>query len=334
MKRCFTLFLRVSIKVGLVLKSLSLFHNESIEVLKDLFTKDDKVLVLGASGWFGQTAALMLRKLNVDFLAVGSRSRLIQTLGGPIEIRKFDKDLVQTFSPTVVVDFAFLTRELIEDLEKDSYFEGNRSLIQQGVWSLSLPSVRYGVVTSSGAVLSPSPDLMARYGSDFYADLKKESEDVYQKLSARLGKAICIIRPWSVSGSLFTKTRGFAFSDFCFQALTENQIVVKSSVPVFRRYVAVEDLIALGLISAHTGASEIIDSGGDLIELKDLADRIAAEIPGASVIHEVDYSKEAQRYHSDNSSWKALIKRFEYQDASLDYQISQVLRTLKLQRMS
>lgn len=292
------------------------------------------MLVLGASGWFGQTASLMLRKLNVDFLAVGSRSRLIQTLGEPLEIRQFDKDLVQTFSPTVVLDFAFLTRELIEVIERDSYFEGNRSLIQEGVWALSLPSVRYGVVTSSGAVVSPSTDLISRYGSDFYADLKRESEDSYQKLSDRLGKAICIIRPWSVSGSLFTKTRGFAFSDFCFQALSENQIVVKSNVPVFRRYVAVEDLIALGIKSAHSGVSQIIDSGGELIELKDLAERIAAQIPGASVIHHLDYSQAPQRYHSDNLSWQALTQRFKYKEASLDDQISQVLWRIKIQELS
>lgn len=309
----------------------SLFiHPESIRCLRDIVQPDDRVLVLGGSGWLGQTALAMFSILGVKTMAVGSFARRINNVFSSISVQEFDRNMIAEFKPTIVLDFAFLTREFIEPMGVESYFEVNRLLIQQGVWSLSLPSVRYGVVTSSGAVVEPSKELKARYGTDYYSDLKRESEDCYQKLSGRLGKAICVIRPWSVSGSLFTKTLGFAFSDFCFQAVTSKQISLKSEVPVFRRYVAVEDLIALGLVSAHSGASEIIDSGGDLIELADLADRIATEIPGASVIHKVDYSKEPQRYHSDNSSWLALTQKWKYQDASLDSQISRVLRRLKL----
>jgi hypothetical protein len=91
--------------------------------------------------------------------------------------------------------------------------------------------------------------------------------------------------------------------------------------PVFRRYVLAEELLALGIAEGGVGPTTI-DSGGDLVEMAELAARIAAVVRPDAVITrgEVD-PRDPDRYHSDGQDWDTRCQSWALASAPLDRQI-------------
>lgn len=311
-----------------------LVQDSSLEFLSSRLSKEHRVVVLGASGWVGQTAVLLLQRLGIDFLAIGSINRNIQTPFGVLKILMFDSKVISDFAPTLILDFAFLTREKIDEYGVQRFVLENQKLINQGIWCFSLESVKFGVATSSGAALMPSEHHLRTFGRDYYSELKKETELRYLEAAQSSGKAITIMRPWSVSGPLVTKVHGFAFSDFAFQALSSNKISIKSNRPVFRRYVFIEELIILSIASAQEGLTSVLDSGGELIELSDLANLISAELGKVEIERSLDLSLPGDNYFSDNKSWQDALGKFNFEASGLRLQIQEIIRRLRTELKS
>lgn len=308
--------------------SPSALHENSLELLSKFLRSDDRCLVLGASGWLGQTTTAMLGALGINFLPTGSNSRTISNPLGETPIIEFEAALVEAYQPTVVFDFAFSTREKLDSIGPDKYIEINRHLLTQGIWASSLDSVRLVIATSSGAAVRPSENYIERFGRDIYSDLKIETEKAYLNLDSAK-KLINIIRPWSLSGFLFTKPRGFALTDFAVQSLTLREITISSFFPVYRRYAAVEDLIALSVASASIESSQILDSGGPLVDLFSLAQEIAKQVGSVNIVHSIDPSSAPDLYFSDNLSWEKAKSSFRFVEADLEEQVARVLFRLR-----
>jgi hypothetical protein len=90
---------------------------------------------------------------------------------------------------------------------------------------------------------------------------------------------------------------------------------------VFRRYVLAEELLALGIAEGVVGPATI-DSGGELVEMGELAVRVAAVVRPDTVISrdEVD-PRDPDRYHSDGHDWEQRCRRWDLASAPLDRQI-------------
>lgn len=304
-------------------------HTNSLALLSKCLGVDDRCLVLGASGWFGQTTTAMLTELGINFLPLGSASRIISNPFVDIRIEEFESSLVERYEPTVVFDYAFSTREHLNSLGPDEFTRINRQLLTQGIWSSSLESVRLVVATSSGAAVHPSGNLIREFGRDIYSDLKIETEAAYQKLAKDKQRLTKIMRAWSLSGFFFTKPRGFAITDFAMQALTLREITIKSSAPVYRRYCAVEDLIALSVASASTDSKDVLDSGGPMVDLFSLSQEISRQVANVKINHSIHTSMNPDLYVSDNVSWDKAKSAIGYVDADLEEQIARVLYRLR-----
>lgn len=307
----------------------SALHEESLELLSEFVSVDDRCLVLGASGWLGQTTTAMLSELGIKFLPLGSSSRTVSNSLGETYILEFQPALVEAYQPTVVFDFSFSTRENLDSVSLSKYIEINRSLLSQGLWSSSLDSVRLVIATSSGAAVRPSENYIQRFGRDIYSDLKIETEKAYLNLAYEKRKLTNIMRPWSLSGFFFTKPWGFAITDFAMQSLVMKEIKIRSSFPVYRRYAAVEDLIALSVASASKESPEILDSGGPLVDLFSLAQEIAKQAGSVKILHSIDASSAPDLYYSDNLSWEKAKSTFGFVEADLEEQVAQVLFRLR-----
>ena len=270
---------------------------------------EDRVLVLGASGWLGRTF-LSLLPSEVPTVAVG---------GVANPLTPWSVDLVERFEPTVVANFAFLTPSRLEELGAERYTATNRHLTARLLHTLALPTVRFGLTVSSGAAASGVRDhqspSVAHYGS-----LKAEEEEAaLQHVAAE--RSVVVARAYSLSGGLVTRPWDYAFSSFILQART-GHIAVESSGLVWRRYTAAADFLAVATARGLAGWSGILESGGELIEMGALAQRIADLVnPGAAVERRLGPGVEPATYASDGTSWIEACRRADYDPLTLDEQI-------------
>jgi nucleoside-diphosphate-sugar epimerase len=277
--------------------------------------KDARLIITGASGWFGRTLVDQLIKAGVPFLCIGSHRRAEAFSGKQIEIFSYDDAEVLDFSPTAIVDFAFLTRDKRGVMSPQDYEETNRRLTDQALTLARIDSVKALVTTSSGASVHGVVDS--------YSQLKREAEERFLDETVKLDKSWVNIRPWSVSGPFIRNINGYAFSRFVHDAVFLGKISIESPRMVFRRYVDVGDLVSVAMQLALSGNfTGTIDSGGELVELEQLAHRIFEVIQVEPRI-EVSSNKRqsVDDYFTRSAQWEVVCRNLGYEALDLDSQI-------------
>ena len=238
---------------------------------------------------------------------------------GPSAAQQPSFDELRSFSPTIVLNFAFLTRERVQVEGPTAFRSTNEQLTARFLRIAQLPTVRAAVTVSSGAAITEPESL--------YGMMKKDEESrALHIVSDR--RAMVILRAYSVSGGYVRRPRDYAFSDFIMQA-REGSIHVNAGTLVRRRYCAVRDALTVSLRAVTSGASGVIESGGDLVEVGELADQVAAVVnPSAGIDRpHVDTSR-SQNYYSDNSSWKTWTREFAVTPIDLETQIRETAQFL------
>ena len=292
----------------------------------DLRNQSVRAVVLGASGWVGQTAFRVFRSCNSELLLVASSEKLCTIDNHSVLFRSFNSNQIEDFQPTVILDSAFITREKMSHFSYRDYVDTNEMLIERALWAQSLPSVEMFIGISSGAakpfLVNNPPDAK----DDTYGWLKAKYESRLLE-NARLRERTKIARIWSVSGDLVTKPSIFAFSNFIQQAL-EGKIRISSNQNVWRRYVDIEDFLHVVLMAEPDG-TRVIDSGGDLLEIGQLAEMVF-EVLGKSpnIKRSLNETLAPDLYFSDNLSWGNAIDQIAYHPRTIREQISRVARSL------
>ena len=291
----------------------------------DSFAPGGRVIVTGANGWFGRSALSVLRDYDVEVFATSNKTTRLTFGGKEFAVRRWDENSIGEFKPTAVIDCAFLTKERLSDHAVEDYVSINRLLISRASWLANLPSVKQFIGFSSGARLT---DPTSPYGM-----LKTEYEleiEASARLNTELGAVIA--RAWSVSGRLVTKPTLFAFSDFILQAET-GVIRVSSQGLVNRRYVSIEDLLLVSGALARERGFQILDSGGDLVELGQLAQKISETLnPTAEVKRQLIPGYPENNYYSDNSSWLTACEKLGFSPSTIYEQIEAVADVLRTSR--
>ena len=281
---------------------------------------NDRVLVTGASGWLGRTALDLLAPLGLPTLAVASRARIIRVGDCEIECRAWEDREVAAFAPTVVLDCAFLTRDRVGDMPLGDYVAANRTLTERLVYATQLAGVRLALTISSGAAVYPHDALDRRVEHNPYGYLKREAEHRLAQAAAESGAVPVVARAWSISGAHVQKPQGYALGSMILAAAS-GAIRITARHPVFRRYVLAEELLALGIAEGSVGPATI-DSGGELVEMAELAARIAAVVrPDAVISRDEADPREPDNYHSDGQDWEMRCQRWDLASASLGRQI-------------
>jgi len=301
--------------------SINLLSPRAIELVIRQGIKPQKFLITGASGWLGKTFFALHRDKGHEFLFIGSRTRDEFWGNQKLTIHEYNQELINSYRPSVIVDFGFLTHEHLGVMSQEEYRTVNEKLIDQAMYAFQRPSVRYGLFTSSGFAVHPTDASKGSFSKNPYGYLKRLTEDRAFEVSQRTGKQSIVIRPWSLSGTLSTKNHP-AFASFINQSFT-NEINVEAPNPVYRRYSSVDDFLALATSKLFSGRiqSEIFDSGGDLTSLIDLADKIAhAQDHDVSVVSNISESR-LDQYHSDNTQWLEECRNFEFTPENLEDQI-------------
>ena len=282
-----------------------------------------RILVLGPTGWFGRTALALSFPSNAAFHLVGSRRGDLRVREKTLTVHEWSDREVERFSPDLVLDFAYLTRNWISELGLSEYRARNEVLADRLVRAATLGSVKTVLTISSGAAVQSELD---PYGAG-----KKKIElalrDALRSSTTKLG----ILRAWSVSGGFVREPDQYALSSFVRQGLNSKIIRVSADRMVFRRYCAVEELLAVGMHLANRHSHSLLDSGGEKLEMFEIAQKVAEQIPRANVIleHPARDSQEPDDYSSDNESWVRGLREAHLNPISLEEQIANVIHALR-----
>jgi nucleoside-diphosphate-sugar epimerase len=299
-------------------------RREAKELWLNNLRSDDRVLVTGAGGWFGQTAIAMIGEAGVELVATGSKDQQIEIDGKTQTVHTQSLDVIEAFKPTVVIDTAFVTRERLSVLGHKAYVETNQRIIHQSLEIATLPSVRKYIGFSSGATMHLAGHTSFSLAENPYAAQKRIYESQISEIAARVPSDISIARVWSVTGSYCTKPDSFAFTDLITQAKL-GLIQIKAKRHVYRRYCAIEDVLALALLPNATESHSIFSTGGDLIELGDLAKLIAELVnPSAEIRREIDPELPSDDYYSGSKDWDELLQSAHLARDSISDQVIRV----------
>ncbi|MCV7408070.1 nucleoside-diphosphate sugar epimerase [Mycobacterium florentinum] len=281
---------------------------------------NDRILITGASGWLGRTALDLLAPLGLPTLALASRARIIRVADREIECREWDPAEVAAFAPTVVLDCAFLTRDRVAGMPLGEYVAVNRGLTDQLVYATELAGVRLALTLSSGAAVYPHDALDGSLEDNPYGYLKREAEQRLARAAGERGVVSVVARAWSISGAHVQNPRNYALASMI-QAADSGAIRITARRPVFRRYVLAEELLALGIAEGGVGSCTI-ESGGELVEMGELASRVAQAVrPDASISRDTVDAGNPDRYHSDGKDWESRCQKWQFGSVPLDRQI-------------
>lgn len=302
---------------------------DAVRVASNYLLPSDRVLVIGATGWFGQTATAMAQILNLPSLLIASTSRDFKIGEKIFSAYQWNEKQIREFNPTIVIDAAYITRDFVSTLDLNAYVETNRELTNRLLSISDIESIRKMITFSSGAaIVHDSTSFINPLEEDPYGYLKLETEKIIQKEFSKSQIDYSIVRAWSVSGALVTKISGFAFSDLVKQA-SLGKMKVTASKRVFRRYCLVEESLAVAL--THSSRVDgVLDTGGQLVELHQLAEIIKITISNDIAIEKAPLLQDADdAYYSDGANWENACKKSGLVTASIPEQIKHVFNWIK-----
>jgi nucleoside-diphosphate-sugar epimerase len=283
----------------------------------------DRVLVTGAGGWFGSTLAALLHGSGLPTAFSTQRPRVVSYGPGAVDASGWDWTAICDFAPTVVFDCAFLLRDYLGSVPLERYVYVNTMLTSRLLSLAQLTSVRAVVSVSSGAAVHPDDASKGEVDLNPYGYLKRQAELALLALGDAVGTEVVVARPWSLSGGLVTRPGRYAFSNLVIQARS-GAIRIEADHEVWRRYVGVDDFFAVALATA--GSLRVaLNSGGELVEFGDLADRISSTLGSpATISRAAAAGGRADDYYSRDDSWDSACASVDFRAAGLDEQIRAV----------
>ena len=284
-------------------------REQAVGLWLSMLEPNDRILITGARGWFGRTALSMTESFGSTVLATGSQDSILDLRGVKYRIESQDLENISSFEPTVVIDTAFVTRERLPKMGHRKYVETNSRLILDSLAIARLPSVRKYLGFSSGATVHLAGQDSFSLRDNPYAAQKRDYEKRMSDLDVPGDRDISIARVWSVSGVYNTKPDSFAISNLINQAQS-GLITLTARNPVFRRYCAVEDVLAITMCGRSGPTQRVFDTGGDLVEIGELAEVVKLAVSSTVEIERVfDPTLEPDSYHSDGKEWEALVQK-------------------------
>lgn len=309
------------------------------ELVRDCLSTEGRYAITGASGWLGQTA---LRLLATAIPAEQFQRRVAAYASAPKTVSLPDGRLVEAQpledlgrgvgDDTFVLHFAYLTRDRAAEGVPE-YVAGNCTItghvlaaVEKGVAGL--------VLASSGAVYAPDGSLSTDLPGNPYGTLKHFDEMIFARAAQETGTSCAVARIFALGGAAMTKPNRYALGDLVASTLDGLPLTIRAAHPVFRSYAWADDVIALGLLSMLSGLGQFVvfDSGGDVVEIGVLAERVRRVLgrPDLPILRpDLDPEAPEDRYVGDRTVWDSLSLQHGLRTAGLDDIIRDTARGLR-----
>jgi nucleoside-diphosphate-sugar epimerase len=263
------------------------------------------IIITGASGWLGKCAVNLInsdeRYRSTKLFLFSSSEKQIQLKGQKYEVKKFLDFNVNSFQDIKVVGIihlSFLTRDKVSKVGFEEYVKINKLITSKFAEIVSSTKPNWITTVSSGAAKENTEDIEINP----YGNLKIQEEQTLSKLAKDLGLNYSIGRLWGAMGYDMPINRNYAISDFICQALISKKINVNAKKLVTRRYVSDMEFIETCINSAEKGVNRTFDSGGDKIEVRDLA-RLVASHFGEIDVHTEPAVEPSDNYFPNNEEY-------------------------------
>lgn len=290
-----------------------------------------RVVITGATGWLGRATLDLLRAALGDSFpervrCFGSQARTLELADGTaIEQRPLAQIAALGPCPTFVLHFAFLTKDRAEAMDEAEYRSANAAISGTVLAALDAIGADGVLVASSGAAAF-ADDATASPAMRLYGRLKRDDEDAFARWAERDGKTAVIPRIFNIAGPHINKHGSYALAGFILDALRGGPIVVKATGEVVRGYVAVRELMSLGLALLTAGKRGAIrfDTGGEPLEMGEIAARVAAQLGGCAVERAArDPAAPPNVYAGDQAGYALLLDEHRIQPVSFAQQIAE-----------
>lgn len=311
-------------------------------IASSLASSRSRILVTGASGWFGLATLEMLEEaLGVDFdqrvvaFAGSARTGVLRS-GRSIRFHELSalERLSTEESGPLLAHYAFLTREKVTTVGGADYLRINRDLTRY----VASEARRLGVTgifsTSSGAVYRKDGSLETDLARNPYGFLKLEEEEAVDRLRRENGVRSAICRVFNVAGPFINKE--YAIGSLIDDALFHPEMRVRAQQRVYRSFAHVADIVSVRfsvMLGAAATPERPYDTAGDeTVEVGELAERIRLVL-GCSTKQIVRAQRmdraEDDRYVGDYAAFAALAAAAGVRLASLDEQIADTAAYMK-----
>jgi len=251
-----------------------------------LLASDRRIVVIGAGGWLGlATIELLHGALGDSFTdrvrCYGSTARTLSLRRG-LTIAQAPLADIRTLDnrPTIVLHFAFLTKDRVQGMDEDAYRAANRALSATVLDALDAIGATSVFVASSGAARE-ADNPAANPALRLYGALKREDEEAFAGWAQASGRTAIIARIFNVVGPYINKHQDYALAAFILDALAGRPIGVRAPHRVVRGFVAIRELMSLvfALLLEESGRVVRFDTGGEAQELAEVA-RLVANVLG------------------------------------------------------
>ncbi len=301
-------------------------------VAERLRDSDWRILVTGASGWLGQaTLELLANALGTSWhervLAFGSNPRSWTLRDGTEVSQRPLADLPDLpKAPSLLLHFAYLTREKTATMPAEAYLHTNRMLSRLAAGGGAKVGVERVFVTSSGAVHAalarpddPDPSLM-------YGRLKLEDEALFEAFAGSApGRRAFVARLFNLSGPYINKLDSYALASLIRQARQGN-IQIRAQHPVIRSYTSAANLlsVALGQLLADDAEPFLLaETAGECeVEIGELAELVCEAMALDAAIERPSMLMEpVDRYVGDGTKYRRLLALHGIDEHPLSRQI-------------
>ena len=295
-----------------------------------LAASNHRIVMTGASGWLGSATLELLHGALGDALhdrvhCYGSNARRLMLRNGLwvkqqplVEIAALD------CQPTVVLHLAFLTKDRVEGMDADAYSAANAALSALVLNALDDIGTTAVFVASSGAARY-AEDSNADHAMRLYGGLKKRDEETFAAWAEMRNRTAIITRVFNVSGPYINKHQSYALAAFINDALAGRPIAVRAPHRVVRGYVAIRELMSLvlRLLLEHRPAVVRFDTGGDTLELGEVAAIVATALGSGPVERAPITSDRVDLYVGDRYEYDRQRAAYGIESVSVPNQIKE-----------
>lgn len=285
-------------------------------VVAEALRKDGhRIVITGAGGWIGLalldllSVALGPEVVRERVRAFGSSARdLVLADGSTLPQAALSSITDLPHAPTWVFHTAFLTKDRAVAMDERDYAASNRAITGQVLAALDAIGTTGLFVASSGAAAKVVAG-SAQGALKLYGQLKLEEEERFAAWAHERQATAAIVRIYALLGPRINKPEAYAIASFILDALAGRPVAVRSPRQVVRAYASLRELLSLvlAMMLRDEGVS-CFDSGGEPMELGDIARLVASLVPGCGVDRAAIIAPDADIYHGDDASYDALLR--------------------------
>ena len=260
-----------------------------------------------------------------------SESEITTDSGKSIQTHLFDLKKITSKEYDIFAPLAFATRDKALQMSNQDYIDLNKAIVIDAVSVIRAGKVGSVLNISSGVVSQRSESQLLDSSYSIYADLKRFQEDLFSSACNSVGIPFVNCRVFSLTGQDMKEPSKYAIGNLLQQAISTGSIQLSSKGSVIRRYMDSRDLMTLLLKYVGRGSSVSVESGGEKVDLIQLARQILklyGHSPDSITFADTNNTK-SNEYFSPKNHFEKIAGETNYTLAGITDQIANVAKSLE-----